>query len=158
MIDLDETRLAKLARELAIGVRTYESIFADFDITEEDFYEISKIPFFQRAKEEFTLEWNSATSAKKRLELGSLAYLESLFPKLVARAKSGTEPLQASNDVAKLLARAAGIGEVKQEHEASDRFVIQISVGGQLKTFDEQLAPAGAPQIELSPEKESSNG
>lgn len=151
MADLDETKLASLAREMAMAIRTYEAIFADYGIDEYDFYEISKNPFYQRARDEFALQWNAATSVHKRVELGSAASLELLLPTLAARAKSGTEPLQASNDVAKLLARAAGIGEPKPDRkDPGERFVITINLGDDKpKTYDMALAPIGTPAPEL---------
>ena len=42
MADLDEYAMAKLAREMAMAIRNYKDIFADFGITEEDYYEIAQ--------------------------------------------------------------------------------------------------------------------
>ena len=53
MADLDEDAMAKLAREMAMDIRNYKDIFADFGISEEDYYEIAKTRFYMRAKEQF---------------------------------------------------------------------------------------------------------
>jgi hypothetical protein len=130
MVELDEIKLAKLARELAMNVRPYQDVFKDFGITETDYYEISKLEFFIRAKEQFTLEWNATTSTADRVKIGSLAYLEQILPAITRRALDLKEPLPAATDVAKLLARNAGIGEAKSEAKgASERFVITINLG-----------------------------
>jgi hypothetical protein len=130
MVELDEIKLAKLARELAMNVRPYKDVFDDFGITETDYYEISKLEFFIRAKEQFTLEWNATMSTGDRIKIGSLAYLEQILPAITRRALDLKEPLPAATDVAKLLARNAGIGEAKSEAKgSSERFVITINLG-----------------------------
>jgi hypothetical protein len=130
MVELDEIMLAKLARELAMNIRPYQAVFDDFGITETDYYEISKLEFFIKAKEQFTLEWNATTSTADRVKIGSLAYLEQILPAITRRALDLKEPLPAATDVAKLLARNAGIGEAKAENKnASERFVITINLG-----------------------------
>ena len=67
--DLDEFALAKLAREMAMNIRPYKAVFEDFNISEEDYYEIAKNEFYIRAKEQFALEWNSALSVNERVKL-----------------------------------------------------------------------------------------
>jgi hypothetical protein len=129
MVDLDEITLAKLAREMAMNIRPYKQIFADFNIDETDYYEICKLEFYARAKEQFTLEWNSTTSTADRVKIGSLAYLEQLLPAITRRALDMREPLVAATDVAKLLAKNAGVGEGKGEKPMSERFVITINLG-----------------------------
>jgi hypothetical protein len=130
MPDLDEITLAKLAREIAMNIRPWHQIFADFGIDETDYYEINKIDFFIRAREQFTLEWNATTSTGDRVKIGSLAYLEQLLPAITRRALDMREPLVAATDVAKLLAKNAGVGEAKAgDKPASERFVITINLG-----------------------------
>jgi hypothetical protein len=146
MVELDEIKLAKLAREMAMNVRPYAEVFDDFGITETDYYEISKLEFYARAKEQFTLEWNSTISTGDRIKIGSLAYLEQILPMLTRRALDLKEPLPAATDVAKLLARNAGIGEVKSEKNTSERFMITINLGADvdgkpvIETYDKSIA------------------
>ncbi|HEX6826628.1 MAG TPA: hypothetical protein VF077_09975 [Nitrospiraceae bacterium] len=128
--DLDEFAMAKLAREMAMNIRNYKVIFEDFGISEEDFYEISKNEFYQRAKTQFALEWNSSLSATERVKYISAAYLEQVLPVIGAKALNREENLGAATDVAKFLARNAGIGEPKNDAKtAAERFVIQINLG-----------------------------
>ena len=130
MTDLDEITLAKLAREMAMNIRPALQIFADFGIDETDYYEICKLEFFSKAKEQFVLEWNATTSTADRVKIGSLAYLEQLLPAITRRALDMREPLVAATDVAKLLAKNAGVGEFKNgDKPMSERFVITINLG-----------------------------
>jgi hypothetical protein len=129
MPDLDEFALSKLARELAMNIRNYKLVFADFNITEEDYYEIEKIDFFRRAKEQYTLEWNSALSAADRVKLVSAAYVEATLPTIGRRMLNENEPLSNVIDAGKFLARNAGIGEPKNGFAQSDRFIIQLNIG-----------------------------
>jgi hypothetical protein len=129
MTDLDEIKLAKLAREMAMNIRNYKDIFADFDITEEDYYEIAKNSFYKKIKDQFTTEWNSTLSTEDRVRIGSLAYYEQLIPEITRRALDANEPLPAATEVGKLLAKTAGIGDPKVEKNTSERFVITINLG-----------------------------
>jgi hypothetical protein len=130
MINLDEYGLAKLAREMAMAVRTQEAIFKDFAIDEMDYYDILKLDFYKRAFDQFTLEWNSALSATERVKLVSAAYLEQVLPVITAKALERTENLGAATEVAKFLAKNAGIGNDKGDgRPGAERFVITINLG-----------------------------
>jgi hypothetical protein len=130
MPDLDEFALAKLAREMAMAVRSYKDIFADFEISEEDYYQIEKNEFYKRAKAQFAIEWNSALSATDRVKIISASYLEQMLPVLGAKATNPTENLGAATEIAKLFSRNAGIGEGKGDaRSAAERFVITINLG-----------------------------
>jgi hypothetical protein len=127
--DFTETQLAQLAREMAMNIRNYKKVFADFNITEEDYYEICKIDFFKRAKDQYTIEWNSAISTADRVRLISAAYAEATLPTIGRRMLNSEEPLAAVIDAGKYLVKNAGIGEPKAGSGSSERFVIQINLG-----------------------------
>jgi hypothetical protein len=157
-VDLDEFALAKLAREMAMNIRTYQSIFADFGITEEDYYEIQKIEFYKRAKEQFALEWNSALSVYDRTKLKAATTVEEGLQKLGQRMLREDEPLASVTDVAKLMARIAGMGEPKTEKaNSSERFVITINMGADTEHYDKSIEvtpediPPSKPLIEAKP-------
>lgn len=138
--DLDETTLAKLARELVMNIRNYKDTFASFGITEEDYYEIEKIEYFKKVKEQFAMEWNATTSTAERLKIGAMAYFEQLLPRLTQRAIGGADTLAASTEVGKLLMKTAGMGEqTKGEPNLAERFVITINMGGEAQTFDKPI-------------------
>jgi hypothetical protein len=140
MTDLNETELAKLARELVMNVRNYQLVFADFGIDETDYQRIEKLEFFRRVKEQFAIDWNSAISTEERVRLGSLAYVEQILPVITRRAMAPDSNLSAATDVGKLLMKAAGVGEPKNEKANTERFVITINLGGDVETFDKPLA------------------
>lgn len=158
MVELDEFRLAALAREMVMNIRNYAVVFQDFSITEDDYYEIEKNPFYKRAKEQFALEWNSTTSTEDRLRIGSLAYLEQLYPILTRRAMLATESLPAAVEVGKLLAKTAGVGDTKTEKGMADRFVIQINMGSDVEKYDKPVEiTANAEPLAVAPPKKTSN-
>lgn len=141
MPDFDEATLAKLAREMAMNIRSAATIFNDYGLDEEQYYELlARNEFFKKAKEQFTLEWNATTSTSDRVRIGSLAFLEQLLPALGRRALDKTEPLPAVTDVAKLFARNAGVGEARSEGKGSDdRFVITINLGADSETYNKSI-------------------
>lgn len=140
MADLDEIQMAKLARELAMNIRPYTAVFAEFGIDEIDYQLIEKNGFFRKVKEQFTQEWNSSLSTEERLRIGSLAYLEQLFPIITRRAMKEDANLSASTDVSKVLMKAAGVGEPKGDKVNTDRFVITINLGADTETYDKSIA------------------
>jgi hypothetical protein len=120
-------------------IRSYKAIFADFGITETDYYEIEKNAFFKRAKEQFTIEWNSALSTADRVRLQAAAATEVILPVLGRRMLVGTEPLASVIDGAKFFAKTAGIGSGEGEQKTGERFVITINIGDKSKTYDKAL-------------------
>lgn len=140
MPDLNETNIAQLAREMVMAIRNYKVIFADFGITEEDFYEISKTEYYQRVKDHYTLEWNSALSAADRVKLISASYAEQGLPTMGRRMLDPTEPLTSVLDTFKQFCKNAGIGMEKSgEKPASERFVITINLGADTEHYNKSI-------------------
>lgn len=158
MADLDEFQLAKLAREMVMNIRNYKAIFDDFGITEEDYYEIEKNEFYKKAKSQFAIEWNATMTTEDRLRIGSLAYLEQLYPVITRKALAG-DNLTAAVEVGKLLAKTAGIGDVKADKNLAERFVIQINMGADVEKYDKPVEitvddkPVAPPAIEKAKKK-----
>jgi len=119
MADLDETGMAKLAREMVMNIRNYKTIFADFGISEEDYYEIAKNDYFKRVKEHFAVEWNSTLSTADRIRLQNAAGFEAIMPSIGRRMLTGDEPLASVIEGAKLMAKVAGLGEPKNNPAAA---------------------------------------
>jgi hypothetical protein len=137
--ELDDTTLAKLAREMVINIRPYQSIFEDFGIDETDYYRIEKIDYYKKIKEHFTQEWNSTLSTEDRIKLESLATFEQMMVVLARRAMRDDTPLPAAVEVGKLLAKTAGIGEGKAEKNFAERFVITINLGSDVEHYDKSI-------------------
>jgi hypothetical protein len=159
MPDLDEVQLAKLARELVMNIRNYAKVFEDYGITEEDYQLIEKNEFYRKVREQFAVEWNSALSTEERIRLVNLAYFEQLSPVLTRRAMQPDTNLGASTDVGKLLMKAAGIGEVKNEKSVAERFVITINLGADVEHYDKsiEINPNDEPPKEISDGKAESS-
>jgi len=133
MIDIDQSKLAKLARERVIGLRNLQEILNIFELTPKQFEEIEAMPLYQRILEHYNIEWNSALTTPERVKLRSASWLEDNLDILGTRMASPTEPLAAVVDVGKFFAKNAGIGEKKDEAPVHDRFVITINLGEDYK-------------------------
>jgi hypothetical protein len=139
MVDLNEFAMAKLAREMAMNIRNYQAIFADFGITEEDYYEIAKHEFFKRAKEQFALEWNSTLSAADRVKLTSATAAEEILAVITKRALNKDEPLAGVLGTFKQVCQNAGIGDPKAEQKPNERFVITINLGADTEHYNKSV-------------------
>jgi len=148
MADLDQNAMAKLANEMVMNIRSYKAIFADFGITEEDYYEICKNDYYKRIKEHLTLEWNSTTSTADRIRLQGQAGTEVLMPVAIKRALQADAPLISVIETMKMVAKIGGIGEVKvNPQSAAERFVITINLGADtegkpvIEHYDKSVVP-----------------
>jgi hypothetical protein len=144
---LDEHQLTALAREIAMNIYDITTIFEHFGIDETEYYEITKIPFFQQVKEQYTIEWNSALSTEARLKIKNLAMAEAVLPTLGLRALDRKEPFQGPIDFYKTCLKTGGFGEQKTAGGAgSERFVITINLGADeegkpvIEHYDKPLA------------------
>jgi hypothetical protein len=157
MADLDETAIAQLAREMVMAIRNYKTIFADFGISEEDFYEISKSEYYRRVKDHYTLEWNSALSAADRVKLISASYAEQALPVMGKRMIDPKEPMAVALDTFKQFCKNAGIGDAKvSDQPVSDKFVITINLGADTKgkpVIEHYEKPVAIELNPLRPEK-----
>jgi hypothetical protein len=140
MADLDEYAMAKLAREMAMAIRNYKDIFADFGVTEEDYYEIAKNDFYKRAKEQFALEWNSTLSTSDRVKITSAAGAEQGLLAVTRRMLDPNEPFPGVLSAFKQLCQNAGIGDPNVEQKSNERFIIQINLGADTETYDKSVA------------------
>lgn len=140
MADLTETAIAQLAREMVMAIRNYQVIFRDFGITEEDYYEIAKTDYYQRVKNHYTLEWNSALSAADRVKLISASYAEQGLTVMGRRMIDPNEPLDRALDTFKQFCKNAGIGtDSKGEKPVTERFVININLGSDVEHYNKSI-------------------
>lgn len=130
MADLNEQQMAQLAREMVRNIRNYKLVFADFGISEEDYYEIAKNEYYKKIKDHITLEWNSTSSTAERIRLQGQAGTEVLMPVAIQRALKDNEPLASVIETLKMVSKIGGIGNEKTDAKsASERFVITINLG-----------------------------
>lgn len=141
--------LAKLAREIAMDIKELDIVLGFYHLTLEQYAEVCKIPFFKRALENSTQEWNSALSTHERMKIEAAAILEEGLPILGARMKNKDETFAAATEAGKLFAKIAGLGEVNRNEAApGEKFTINISLGGDAKLqYVKDVTPA-EPAIE----------
>src|SRR5262245_14559834 len=122
----DRHFLAKLAREFAMNIKTREDILTVYKLSEEEMQKTKAISYFITARDQMTIEWNSALSTPQRLRLSSLALLEESLLDVAVRMSNPNEPLTGAIQTAKFLADLGGMGGGNQQGIASpvDRFVI----------------------------------
>ena len=138
--DFDEMTLCRLAREMVMNIRSYNVVFSDYGIDEEQYYLIEKNEFYRKVKEQYTLDWNATASTPERLKIGSQAYLEQVLPVITRRALDEREPLASVATVGRLLAQTAGLGENRQEQKNNERFIIQINLGADVtETYNKSI-------------------
>jgi hypothetical protein len=138
--------LARLARELAMDIRSTLTILKDYNLNrvQYDFLRANN-EFFKAALAASTIEWNSAMSTPDRIKIQAAAALEDKLPDLAIRMGNKSEGLPGVVEAAKLFAKIAGVGEREMGAVASgERFSIVINLGA-----DEKLT-IGAPQ-DISP-------
>lgn len=147
MPDMSHMDMARLAREVATDIRELPDVLKIFSLTPEQYARIRTMPFFLRALETSTLEWNSALNTHERIKLEAACALEDALPKLAARMGKSDEALPGVIEAGKLFAKIAGLGEREQNQGApGERFTITIHLGdGQDIKFDKASAPSGSP-------------
>jgi hypothetical protein len=126
--------LLKLAREIAMDMRTLGDILETHGVTTEEFAEISALGAFQEYLRQATEEWQSATNTAERVRLKSMAFVEEALPEFFARAHDPEESLNAKVEVLKTVARFAGVGGSVDSSIAGERLTVTINLGA-----DQQL-------------------
>src|SRR5208282_3384111 len=139
---LDEAQLTKLAHELASGITAAHTVLQTFNLTPAQLEKyVMANPYFKRAYEAACVEWDSATSAVKRIKIKSAMSLERGLQILHDRMTSPAENLPAVVETAKLLAKLAGAGEEAQKQVGSgERFTISINIGA--KKIEQTVEPS----------------
>lgn len=128
-MDIDQVKLAKLARERVMNLKPLDDILNVFELSKKQFAEIEAMPAYQRIVEHYAIEWNSALSTPDRVKLRSATTVEDNMDILSTRMVDPTTPLTASVETMKLFAKLAGLGEKKDEMPSSEKFIININLG-----------------------------
>lgn len=151
---LTPTGLAALAREIAMDIRELPEILKYYHLTDADYADICTIPFFSRALEVATIEWNSALSTHERIRLEAAATLENALPGLSARMNNREEAFPAAIEAGKLFAKIAGLdANVRADAAPGEKFTININLGADTKLhYEKDVTP-----IPLTIEKEKTN-
>lgn len=121
--------LAALAREIVMSIREIPDILATFKLTPAQYERVKSLPYFQKALDTLSIEWNSALSTAQRIKVGAAAILENGMPNLGARMTNPSEPYTAQIEAGKLFAKLAGVGEPATGSGGGERFTISINLG-----------------------------
>lgn len=129
----NDVTLLKLAREIAMDMRSLDDILELHDVKREDWEQIAKLDRFQNYLRQCIEEWNSATNTQERVRLKSLAFVEEALPEFYARAHDPNENLNAKVEVLKTVARFAGVGGNVDTGNMSERLSVTINLGSDQK-------------------------
>jgi hypothetical protein len=130
----NDVTLLKLAREIAMDMRTLDDILELHNVKREEWDVISALPLFQQYLRQCIEEWHSAANTQDRVRLKSLAFVEEALPEFYARAHDPNENLNAKVEVLKTVARFAGVGGSVDGSVTGERLTVTINLGA-----DQQL-------------------
>lgn len=127
----DDVTFVKLAREIAIGLNSIETILKHYQITETDWDYIKTHPRFIQYLEQEQGTWESALNTQERVKIKSASMIEQWLPDAFKTMTDTTEPLNGRLETAKLVSRLAGMGltGVGVSGETSEKFSVTINLG-----------------------------
>lgn len=133
----DEAKLVKLARQIAMGIKTIPEILFDNSLTLREFDEIKQLPLFGRLLSSEIKSWEGADNTNGRLRLKSAAMLEEFLPELYARLNDREEPLMAKIKALELTSKIAGFGDREAPTAGSpgDRVQVIIQLGADTSSY-----------------------
>lgn len=129
---IDDLTLVQLAREIAMNIQSIETILETHQIDVDTWDRLKITPRFVQLLETETSSWNSAINTHERVKLKSAALVEDWLPEAYARMNDTTENLNAKTELAKLVARLAGMGlnNTSITDGSGERFSVTINLGG----------------------------
>lgn len=134
----------QIAREIAINHHTLPEICRKYRVTASQMATVIRNRRFQQLLSEEIASWQSAKNTPERTKLKAAAIMEDWLPEAHAKMHDKTEPLPAKTEVAKLVARIAGLGMDKAlgPNETGEKFSVTINLGAdnQLK-FSKDITP-----------------
>jgi hypothetical protein len=130
------SKVARLVRDLSTNMYDLAFVLKTHGLTQAQYDGLAASEAFQSALRAMTIEWNTIGNTQKRLALEAAIYLEDALPAVAARLSKATEPLPGVVELAKLLAKMAGIGEAAQNNAPTERFKITINLGADVQQFE----------------------
>jgi hypothetical protein len=153
--------LSRLAREITMEIRSKTEIIAGFGLTDEQYAEIEKLPYYVQRLKDISIEWNSTLSTNERNRLISASFVEHGLPMLGARMTDPNTPPRDAVEFLKAFGKIAGLGEPKTNMDTGGKFVININLGEDKKlTFEKDITPLAITsdnqkEVPVLPEKET---
>lgn len=135
--------LITLAREIAMNHFTLDEIQGRFRIHGKPWEKISRNPRFHTILEQEIMAWQGAGNTHERTKLKAAAIMELWMEEASRRLNDARENLPAKVELAKLVARIAGMGVEKMGIEdGSGRVSVVINLGADAKlNFEKQVTP-----------------
>jgi hypothetical protein len=136
--------LVRLAREIAIDHFPLEAILERYQVSPEQWETIRKMPRFTALLEIETADWQGSLNTGERTKLKAAAMIEDFLPEAHSRMHDARETLPAKTELAKLIAKIAGMGERTDINgvNSSEKFSVTINLGAdQQLQFAKQVTP-----------------
>ena len=143
-------QVAALVRDLAHNMYDLPYILKTHGLTQAQYDNLAGNEFFKHTLQAMTVEWNAVGNTQKRLALEAAIALEDALPAVAARLSKNTEPLAGVVELAKLLAKMAGVGEANAQQVPTERFKITINLGADVASFEKSR-----PVIEIGASSEA---
>lgn len=146
---LEETRLVKLAREIAMDLHPLEKILEVHAVSKEDFERLKVTPYFCRLLGAEIGAWQTAGNTQERVKLKAGAMIEEFLPGLYARMIDPKEDLMKAVKAAELATKLAGLGVSEARTiDPNDRISITINLGEDSKLVYRPVPPEVTQTIE----------
>jgi hypothetical protein len=134
----------RVAREIAIEHHDIETILKRYQISDENWQKIQRDTRFIELLKSEIAEWQGATNTHERTKLKAAALLEEYLPEANTRLHDAGENLPAKVELAKLMARIAGMGLNNADiiGGSGERFSVTINLGAdQSLRFEKTVTP-----------------
>lgn len=137
-----DTRLMELAREIAMDIHPLEDILKRLNISLDQWEDIQKNRTFIELLRDQILTWQGALNGSERIKIKSLTAIEEWLGEAYSALYNEKHPLRDRTELAKVIARFAGIGE-RQANElaAGEKISITINMGTEAVHAEKTVIP-----------------
>lgn len=124
----NDALLNKVAKALAMDIKTPEDIARDNSISISELGEMLDNGYFQEVYKAEKTAWNSVEGTADRIKIKSLTMIEEVLPEMFARINDKNESLLHKNDTIKTIAKFAGVGG-DNSNMKPEKFSVVINLG-----------------------------